>query len=83
MNLRQQFFWKLLLIISSLAIILSLWRVYDKYDQFSKYETTITNKDTEQINKNIQLELIFSQIMPLFRIWELWIMLELGLKLNQ
>tara|TARA_Y100001960_G_scaffold129843_1_gene138140 strand:- start:1884 stop:2396 length:513 start_codon:yes stop_codon:yes gene_type:complete len=59
MNLRQQFFWKLLLIISSLAIILSLWRVYDKYDKFSKYEETITNKDTEQINKNIQIEAEF------------------------
>jgi len=59
MNLRQHFFWKLLLIISSLAIILSLWRVYDKYDKFSKYEETMTNKDIDQINKNIQIEAEF------------------------
>ena len=53
MNLRQQFFWKILLILSIIAILYSGWNTWGKFKdargKISDYENEIEVKDNEKI----------------------------------
>ena len=53
MNLRQQFFWKVLLFLSIIAILYSSWNTWNKFttarDKISDYENEMEVKDNEDI----------------------------------
>ena len=56
MNLRQQFFWKVLLGLSTIIILFSLFRSYSKYSEYrtyrKEYEKEAEVKGNEMMERN-------------------------------
>ena len=51
MNLRQQFFWKVLIGLSIVMIVFSLYNSYLKYSEFTKYQTEYKKESEVTDNK--------------------------------
>ena len=54
MNLRQQFFWKILIALSFFVILLSLYGAYSKYSNYSKYKKEYEKELEVKENKDMQ-----------------------------
>ena len=54
MNLRQQFFWKVLLGLSTILILLSSYRIYNKYSEFRGYKTEYEKETEVKDNQDIK-----------------------------
>ena len=54
MNLRQQFFWKVLIGLSMAIIIFSIYNSYSKYSEFLEYQTEYKKESEVTDNKNME-----------------------------
>lgn len=54
MNLRQQFFWKLLIGLSSFMILLTIYNSYSKYSEFVDYKKEYKKESEVKDNKNME-----------------------------
>jgi len=54
MNLRQQFFWKLLLGLSAIALLFSVYNSYSKYIEYHEYKLEYDRESEVQGNKEME-----------------------------
>ena len=54
MNLRQQFFWIVLLGLSTIVILFSAYRTYNKYSEFRKYKSEYEKEAEVKDNQDIK-----------------------------
>ena len=54
MNLRQQFFWKVLIGLSTVMILFSLYNSYSKYSELKKYQLEYKKEAEVKDNKNME-----------------------------
>ena len=54
MNLRQQFFWKVLIGLSIVIIVFSIYNSYSKYSEFLEYQTEYKKESEVTDNKNME-----------------------------
>lgn len=54
MNLRQQFFWRVLIVLSTLSIIFLVYNTYSKYTEFSDYKDEYEKELEVKENKDMQ-----------------------------
>lgn len=54
MNLRQQFFWKVLIGLSMAIMIFSIYNSYSKYSEFLEYQTEYKKESEVTDNKNME-----------------------------
>ena len=54
MNLRQQFFWKLLIGLSSMVLVVSIYNSYFKYSELKKYKIEYKKESEVKDNKNME-----------------------------
>ena len=54
MNLRQQFFWKLLLGLSAIALLFSIYNSYSKYIEYRNYKLEYTRESEVKGNKKME-----------------------------
>ena len=59
MNLRQQFFWKVLFIVSPIVIIISLYNTYNKYNDAQEAIKVYEENIDDNINQSIQAQTVF------------------------
>ena len=54
MNLRQQFFWKLLISLSSIILVVSIYNSYSKYSELTNYKLEYKKESEVKDNKNME-----------------------------
>ncbi len=68
MNLRQQFFWKVLFSLSIIVILFSSWKTYGKYSEYRQYKLEYEKEAEVKDNQDIKQKTEFISSKQLGRI---------------